>query len=115
MAYITPLLVYALCPISMGLMVWLLMRMRPTRRRPADSAAGSSASPSSFADSRTADRSRRDHRLAALRAQLGAVDSEQRAILVEIDRLARGDPSTAGDGAELGEIPQLIPSSRMPA
>ena len=115
MAHLTSLLAYTLCPISMGLMVWLLMRLRPTRRQPADSSAGSSALLSSFADRRTADGLQLDHRLAALRAQLAAVHSEQTAIQVEIDRLARGSPSTARAGAEPGEIPQLVPPPRQPA
>jgi hypothetical protein len=91
MDYLALLVVAAGCPIGMGVMVWMMMRMRRTEDRPAAMTAQLAGAP------------RPEDRLTALRAELDQIRARQIALQMEVDRLAAGGPQAVPDAVALGE------------
>ena len=88
MEYLLSLWPLLLCPLVMGPMMWLMMRMnRPQEMaREADSSGPGMASPA-IGDAGA------EKRLAVLRAELEDIGTQQAAIAAQIERLSAESPS----------------------
>lgn len=104
------LLTLLACPVGMGVMMWLMMRGRHGQtadsERPAaqDVATKQQVVPLSP-----------DGQLAALRAQLGAVNGQQAAVAARVDRLAAEDRPAEPHGATSEPREPAASSPRRPA
>lgn len=89
LAYLWALLPFLACPVGMGLMGWLMMRMNKDQSTPTAHMPEAKAP----AVQPTGDPNV-DERLAALRTQLGAVETRGAALAAHLDRLkAQGYPT----------------------
>ena len=76
-----------LCPLLMGPMMWLAMRMNRTQDMPPESDSSGPGLASPVASGATV-----DERLAALRAELEEIGGQQAAIAAQIERLSAEGP-----------------------
>ena len=110
-ATLLPLLCALACPVVMGAAMWLMMR--GDRGQPGDvpqpTAANTALEPPDTSPSA-------DDRLAALRAQLGDVETQQAAIAAQVERLGAGDRAAEYQAAGLVDVrePASPPARRSP-
>jgi hypothetical protein len=86
--YLSSLWPMLLCPLLMGPMMWLAMRMNRSQETPTDAdLSGSGLATPIVGDAAV------DGRLAVLRAELEDIGAQQAAIAAQIERLSVEDPA----------------------